>query len=135
MHNASDASSRLVELLDCDEKTGLTTEEPAQLGAPSAPKRYALPTDWEQHKGTIRQLYLDENKPLREVMAIMLQDYGHFGRYVSERMSSCLSHSLIVAPASNSIRTNLESGSLIQSTKDIRTLGREITSVPDVSLQ
>ncbi|EJP61945.1 uncharacterized protein BBA_09101 [Beauveria bassiana ARSEF 2860] len=51
----------------------------AQLSAASAPKRYALPTDWDQHKETIRRLYLDENEPLKEVMAIMGRDYGHFG--------------------------------------------------------
>ncbi|KAH8711753.1 hypothetical protein HC256_008567 [Beauveria bassiana] len=50
-----------------------------QLSAASAPKRYALPTDWDQHKETIRRLYLDENEPLKEVMAIMGRDYGHFG--------------------------------------------------------
>ncbi|KAF7865353.1 hypothetical protein EAF04_006330 [Stromatinia cepivora] len=78
-HNFSDAGSRLVELLDREEITDLTTEDPAQLGAPSAPKRNTLSTDWKQHKETIRQLYLDENKTLREVMAIMARSHKHFG--------------------------------------------------------
>ncbi|GIK07254.1 hypothetical protein Aspvir_002912 [Aspergillus viridinutans] len=82
-HNASDASSRLVGLRDADETIGLTTEGPPKLSAPSAPKVYALPTEWEQHKQKIRQLYLDENKPLREVMAIMDRDHGHFGSRTS----------------------------------------------------
>jgi len=83
-HNASDASSGLVELLDGDATLGLTTENPAQLGAPSAPKRSALPSGWDQHKERIRRMYLDENHPLKEVMATMSRDYGHIGRYVSD---------------------------------------------------
>lgn len=134
-HNYGDDSSRLVELGDGNETMGLIMEDPVQLNAPSAPKRYALPIEWEQNKEKIRQLYLDENRPLREVMAIMNRDQGHFGRYIRERTSSCLWQSLIVTPATNSIRTNFESGVLIQSTRDIRTLGREIISAPDDSLQ
>lgn len=83
-HNVGDTSSRLVELHDDGDESipGPTTTEAAiPLRAP-APKTYALPTQWEQHKDRIRQLYLDENKPLREVMEIMGRDYGHFGRYV-----------------------------------------------------
>ncbi|KAK1856139.1 hypothetical protein CCHR01_01204 [Colletotrichum chrysophilum] len=78
-HTTSDGSSGLVELVDGDETIALTTEDPVQLGAPSAPKRRALPVDWEQHKERIRQLYLDENKPLKDVMTIMNQNHGHSG--------------------------------------------------------
>jgi hypothetical protein len=28
--------------------------------------------DWEKHRARIKQLYLDEQKPLKEVMAIMM---------------------------------------------------------------
>jgi hypothetical protein len=90
--NAGDASSRPVE-----ETVGLTTGDPAHLGAPSARKKYASPADWERHKEKIRQLYLDENQPLREVMAVMGRDDGHFGRYVYVgTRKPFLWHSLIV---------------------------------------
>ncbi|KAJ3494040.1 hypothetical protein NLG97_g4338 [Lecanicillium saksenae] len=46
---------------------------------PNAPKRYTLAADWDQYKETIRRLYLDDNEPLKEVMAIMARDYGHVG--------------------------------------------------------
>ncbi|OAL53591.1 hypothetical protein IQ07DRAFT_313918 [Pyrenochaeta sp. DS3sAY3a] len=78
-HEASDARSRLVELFDGNAILGLTTEDAAQLGAPSAPKRYALPTGWEQNKERIRQLYLNENQTLKTVMLIMSRDYKHNG--------------------------------------------------------
>ncbi|KAJ1679997.1 hypothetical protein EV182_000898 [Spiromyces aspiralis] len=84
-HIANDAGSRLVELPDGDdEMIGLTSgdatkDAAAQLSAPSAPKRYALLTHWEQHKETIRHLYLDEKRPLKEVMEIMERDHRHWG--------------------------------------------------------
>ena len=37
------------------------------------------PDVWETHRLTIKRLYLDEDKPLKEVMAIMQRDYGHRG--------------------------------------------------------
>ncbi|KAJ4325083.1 hypothetical protein N0V84_003626 [Fusarium piperis] len=75
-HNASDDSP------NSDEAIAPTrTESSMQLGAPSAPKRYALPIDWDQHKEKIRQLYLDEDKTLAKVMEIMTRDHGHNGRY------------------------------------------------------
>ncbi|CCT76196.1 uncharacterized protein FFUJ_14171 [Fusarium fujikuroi IMI 58289] len=77
--NVNDAGSRLVELRDGHEIIALATEDPAQLSAPSAPKRYALPADWEQHRETIRRLYLDENRTLNDVMHIMEHDYNHRG--------------------------------------------------------
>ena len=33
--------------------------------------------DWERHRETIKRLYLDKKKPLREVMAIMAREHGH----------------------------------------------------------
>lgn len=138
-HNVGDTSSRLVELHeDGDESIpDLTTAEAAiPLRAP-APKTYALPAQWEQHRDRIRQLYLDENKPLREVMEIMGRDYRHFGRYVQspefERLRSALSNR--PGAASNSIRTKSESGGLIPSTRDIRPLGRDRTSGRDDCLR
>ncbi|KAM0187308.1 hypothetical protein ACHAPI_011221 [Fusarium lateritium] len=78
--NTENDNSRLVELRESNNTTiGLTTQDPAQFSAPSAPKRYALPKDWEQHRERIRQLYLEENKPLKEVMIILRQDVGHIG--------------------------------------------------------
>jgi hypothetical protein len=32
--------------------------------------------DWEHHRARIRQLYLDEDRPLKEVMAIMQREHG-----------------------------------------------------------
>ena len=37
------------------------------------------PDVWETHRLTIKRLYLDEDKPLKEVMDIMQRDYGHRG--------------------------------------------------------
>ena len=37
------------------------------------------PDIWETHRLTIKRLYLDEDKPLKEVMAIMQRDHGHKG--------------------------------------------------------
>jgi Clr5 domain len=32
--------------------------------------------DWEPFRARIRQLYLEEDRPLKDVMAIMERDYG-----------------------------------------------------------
>ena len=41
------------------------------------PSREQVPAEaWEQFKDTIRQLYLEERKPLKEVMNIMADKYG-----------------------------------------------------------
>ncbi|UPL02776.1 hypothetical protein LCI18_013710 [Fusarium solani-melongenae] len=82
--NAGDTSPLTVERPNSDETitpTTTTTEDSAQLGAPSAPRRYALPTDWGQDKEKIRQLYLVEDKTLAKVMEIMARDHGHNGRH------------------------------------------------------
>lgn len=31
--------------------------------------------DWSRHKGNIRRLYIDENRPLKEVMHLMEKEY------------------------------------------------------------
>ncbi|KAH7246872.1 hypothetical protein NW759_009288 [Fusarium solani] len=47
----------------------------AQTG--SRPSREQVPAEaWESFKNTIRTLYLDERKPLKEVMSIMADKYG-----------------------------------------------------------
>ncbi|KAI2615108.1 Clr5 domain-containing protein [Hypoxylon sp. NC1633] len=40
------------------------------------PKTYAAPSEWESCKETIRSLYLEQKKTLREVQDIMAKDYG-----------------------------------------------------------
>ncbi|KAI5458458.1 hypothetical protein BGZ63DRAFT_416128 [Mariannaea sp. PMI_226] len=45
--------------------------------AGTRPSREQVPAEaWESFKGTIRSLYLEERKPLKEVMAIMADKYG-----------------------------------------------------------
>ncbi|KAM0259741.1 hypothetical protein ACHAQJ_003177 [Trichoderma viride] len=47
----------------------------AQAG--TRPSREQVPAEaWEQYKSTIRALYLEERKPLKEVMNIMSEQYG-----------------------------------------------------------
>ncbi|KAI8632925.1 hypothetical protein F5Y19DRAFT_334069 [Xylariaceae sp. FL1651] len=42
------------------------------------PARYAKPSEWAQHKDTIRKLYLIENKTLDEVRRIMLDEHQFY---------------------------------------------------------
>ncbi|KAI1755767.1 hypothetical protein F4782DRAFT_527127 [Xylaria castorea] len=37
---------------------------------------WATPEDWDAHQDTIRRLYLDEKRPLKEVVVIMESEYG-----------------------------------------------------------
>ncbi|KAI0447243.1 hypothetical protein F4803DRAFT_546458 [Xylaria telfairii] len=37
---------------------------------------WATPDDWDAHQATIRRLYLDEKRPLKDVVVIMETDYG-----------------------------------------------------------
>ncbi|KAK1240571.1 hypothetical protein MKX07_004599 [Trichoderma sp. CBMAI-0711] len=47
----------------------------AQAG--TRPSREQVPAEaWEQYKSTIRTLYLEERKPLKEVMSVMAEQYG-----------------------------------------------------------
>ncbi len=40
-------------------------------------RKWPLPEDWERHSGLIKRLYVDEDKTLNEVMAIMEEYHGH----------------------------------------------------------
>jgi hypothetical protein len=43
----------------------------------SRPSREQVPAEaWESFKNTIRTLYLEERKPLKEVMSVMADKYG-----------------------------------------------------------
>jgi hypothetical protein len=42
----------------------------------SATKWRTSEEDWEHHRARIRQLYLDEDRPLKEVIAIMQREHG-----------------------------------------------------------
>lgn len=48
---------------------------PSDEGVPV--KQGPGPEVWEIHRPTIKRLYLDEDKTLKDVMAIMQRDYGH----------------------------------------------------------
>ncbi|KAI1434806.1 Clr5 domain-containing protein [Xylaria sp. CBS 124048] len=37
---------------------------------------WATPEDWDAHQETIRRLYLDEKRPLKDVVVIMETEYG-----------------------------------------------------------
>ncbi|KAI8632802.1 Clr5 domain-containing protein [Xylariaceae sp. FL1651] len=37
---------------------------------------WATPEDWDAHQETIRRLYLDEKRPLKDVVVIMESQYG-----------------------------------------------------------
>lgn len=37
---------------------------------------WATPEDWDAHQDTIRRLYLDEKRPLKDVVVIMETQYG-----------------------------------------------------------
>jgi hypothetical protein len=36
--------------------------------------------DWSRHELTIKRLYLDEDKPLKDVISIMEREHGHKAR-------------------------------------------------------
>ena len=38
---------------------------------------YASRTEWDRVRPIIKRFYVDEDKTLKEVMAIMARDYGH----------------------------------------------------------
>ena len=63
-----------------NEATDRIMDDAVQLDAPPIPSRRAPPKDWEQHKETIRWLYLDHKHTLTKVMEIMREDLGHQGR-------------------------------------------------------
>jgi hypothetical protein len=60
--------------------------EPATPRLPlgNRPSREQVPPEaWESYKSTIRGLYLEDRKPLKEVMAIMAEKYNFQATYVS----------------------------------------------------
>ncbi|KAM3517981.1 hypothetical protein NHJ13051_008532 [Beauveria bassiana] len=70
---STDASSEA--MLTC--KKTLRQAVSALRGHGLRPGRELVPAEvWEQHKSTIRSLYLDDRKPLKEVMAIMAEKYS-----------------------------------------------------------
>ena len=62
----------------------LSTSSRGAAQAPTSPgdevelvKSSLEPVIWETHRPTIKRLYLDEDKPLKDVIAIMQRDYDH----------------------------------------------------------
>ncbi|KAL9074805.1 MAG: hypothetical protein Q9157_004237 [Trypethelium eluteriae] len=53
---------------------------PIQLASSNAAQvssaTWANPGDWHGHKQTIKRLWIDEDRPLKDVMAVMEKDYG-----------------------------------------------------------
>lgn len=39
--------------------------------------KWASPNDWERFRPLIKKLYVDEDRTLTDVMAIMLTEHGH----------------------------------------------------------
>ncbi|KAM0558213.1 hypothetical protein ACHAPJ_004897 [Fusarium lateritium] len=61
-------------LLPSDDRRGSVSQR-SQAG--SRPSREQVPAEaWESFKNTIRTLYLEERKPLKEVMSVMADKYG-----------------------------------------------------------
>jgi Clr5 domain len=50
-------------------------------------KRWAAPEDWEQYRTPIRKLYLEEDMPLKDVMAIMERRHGFYATSVDRSPS------------------------------------------------
>ncbi|KAI1823691.1 hypothetical protein F4861DRAFT_310135 [Xylaria intraflava] len=48
---------------------------------------WATPEDWDAHQETIRRLYLDEKRPLKDVVVIMESEYGFRATYVPDTTS------------------------------------------------
>jgi hypothetical protein len=48
------------------------------MATPRVRKQWAKPQDWERVKPLIKQLYKDELKPLKDVMAIMEHEHHFF---------------------------------------------------------
>jgi Clr5 domain len=48
----------------------------ATIMSMSSTKWHTSDQDWEPHRARIKQLYLEEDRPLKEVMAIMQRDHG-----------------------------------------------------------
>jgi hypothetical protein len=52
---------------------------PTQKGKEKA-RRYT-PEEWEQQKGNVERLYVTENRPLREVINTLEQQFGFTARH------------------------------------------------------
>ena len=48
------------------------------MALPPTRKQWAKPEDWERVKPIIKELYKDELKPLKEVMAVLEKEHHFF---------------------------------------------------------
>lgn len=78
-------SALVCEIVDCSHPCLPNKERQDQSGEPSTsrssmmnrPSREQVPAEaWEGFKSTIRDLYLEQRKPLKEVMSIMAEKYN-----------------------------------------------------------
>jgi len=53
----------------------------------SSHPNWATPEEWDAHQETIRRLYLDEKRPLKDVVVIMETHYGFRATYVHVHFS------------------------------------------------
>jgi hypothetical protein len=61
------------------------TENALSLASRATKNAWATPDDWERFRDTIKQLYLDQNKSLKEVMAMMERDHEFHATSVLSR--------------------------------------------------
>jgi hypothetical protein len=55
---------------------------PSAIPAEKAKARRYSPEEWEQQKVNVERLYVTENRPLKEVIQILKQDFGFTVRYI-----------------------------------------------------
>ena len=60
---------------------------PGQYASASRRSKYSS-LDWDTHRETIRRLYMDEEKPLKETMEIMAEQHGFHASLVNIRSGS-----------------------------------------------
>jgi hypothetical protein len=58
-----------------------TAETFGSRAAPQSSKTWATPTDWELYHDEIVRLYIDDDKPLKEVMDVMATEHGFHATY------------------------------------------------------
>ena len=58
-------------------KKGKVTKTKAEDSAKGKMSKWASLQDWERVRPVIRQLYVEEDRTLKEVMGIMATKYGH----------------------------------------------------------
>ena len=61
------------------------TENAPSLAGRAMKNAWATPDDWERFRDTIKQLYLDQNKSLKEVMTMMDRDHDFHATSVLTR--------------------------------------------------